>query len=95
MLSSHFCTGINELWHEIWRLAPPSTNANAAERLAAAERLSAKRPPPPKQRSGSGSKRKGPAAAARALAPKIVGGPSRRPKLSAPVGYKPRGGSFR
>ena len=43
MLSSHFCTGINELWHEIWRLAPPSTNANAAERLAAAERLSAKR----------------------------------------------------
>ena len=45
MLSSHFCTGINELWHEIWRLAPPSTNANAAERLAAAERLSAKRLP--------------------------------------------------
>ena len=43
MLSSHFCTGINELWHEIWRLAPPSTNANAAERLATAERLSAKR----------------------------------------------------
>ena len=43
MLSSHLCTGINELWHEIWRLAPPSTNANAAERLAAAERLSAKR----------------------------------------------------
>ena len=43
MLSSHFCTGINELWHEIWRLAPPSTNANAAERLDAAERLSAKR----------------------------------------------------
>ena len=37
MLSSHFCTGINELWQEIWQLAPPSTNANAAERLAAAE----------------------------------------------------------
>ena len=43
MLSSHFCTGINELWHEIWRLAPPSTNANAAERLAAADRIGAKR----------------------------------------------------
>ena len=43
MLSSHFCTGINELWHEIWRLAPPSTNANAAERLAAADRIGAER----------------------------------------------------
>ncbi len=43
MLSSHFCTGINELWHEIWQLAPPSTNANAAERLAAADRIGAKR----------------------------------------------------
>ena len=39
MLSSHFCTGINELWHEIWQLAPPSTNENAAERLANAERI--------------------------------------------------------
>lgn len=43
MLSSHFCTGINELWQEIWQLAPPSTNANAAERLAAADRIGAKR----------------------------------------------------
>ena len=43
MLSSHFCTGINELWHEVWRLAPPSTNANATERLAAAERIAEQR----------------------------------------------------
>ena len=31
MVSSHFCGGIYELWHEIWRLAPPSTKRDPDE----------------------------------------------------------------